>query len=194
VKTLRYIALLPLLLVSCASDKDKTSTAAAPAQNRSLNERLTESNGYKQDANGNWVPQVDRRSAFEGKSNTSFANKDYKKQEYKTGDYSKKSFWGNKEYTPKAYSGNTDGSRFKKASALQGQGAREAGTHAKISDAYDTGTYATGSAREAGASPIGKPSNAAIENRQKTYKQPEFVDWREQRSVTLDQSKGILGR
>jgi hypothetical protein len=194
VKRLRFIALLPLLLASCSSDKDKTAEAptSGPVR-RSLNERMTESNGYKQDSKGNWIPQTDRRSDFEGKSNTSFS-KDYKKQEYKTGDYSKKSFWGNKEYAAKPYAGNTDGSRFQKASRLQGQGAREAGTDANIPDAYQTGTYATGAARETGATPIAKSSNAAIDNRQKNYKQPDIIDWREQRSVTMDQSKGILGR
>ena len=194
-KVLRYIALLPLLLASCASDKDKSATAATPAPVRkSLNERMTESNGYKQDSKGNWIPQTDRRSDFEGKSNTSFANKDYKKQEYKTGDYTKKSFWGNKEYAAKPYAGNTDGSRFQKASRLQGQGAREAGTNAKIPDPYQTGTYATGAARETGATPISKSANADIDNRRKNYKQPDMIDWREQRSLTKDQATGILGR
>lgn len=195
-KTLRHIALLSVLLASCASDKDKTAEAAptpGPVR-KSLEDRMTETNGYKQDSKGNWVPQTDRRSNFEGKSNTSFANKDYKKQEYKTGDYSKSSFWGSKEYTPKAYAGNTDGSRFQKASRLQGVGAREARTNAKIPDPYQTGTYATGAARETGATPIAKSSNAEIDNRQETYKQPEMIDWREQRSVTKDQTKGLLGR
>lgn len=195
-KTLRFIALLPLLLASCASDKDKTAEAAptpGPVR-KTLNERMTESNGYKQDSKGNWIPQTDRRSDFEGKSNTSFANKDYKKQEYKTGDYTRKSFWGNKEYTPKSYAGNTDGSRFQKASRLQGQGAREAGTNARIPDPYQTGSYATGAARETGATPIGISPNTAIDNRRKEYQQPEIIDWREQRSLTKDQATGILGR
>lgn len=198
-KNLRHIALLPLLLVSCASDPapKSTNTQAEGARIRSADEWVSEkskNNGLTQDAKGNLVPKVDKRSSFESISESNFANKDYKKQEYKTGDYSKKSFWGNKEYAAKPYAGDTDGSRFQKASALQGKGAREAGSNAKIADAYQTGDYATGAAREAGATPVEKSSNAAIDNRQKTFKQPDIIDWREQRSVTMDQSKGILGR
>ena len=75
-KTLYSIALLPLLLVSCAKDTSQ-KTAAAPSH-RSLNQRMTESNGYKQDAKGNWVPQNDRRSEFESKGESNYAKKDFK--------------------------------------------------------------------------------------------------------------------
>jgi hypothetical protein len=192
-KTLRLIALLPLLLASCASDTDKKAAATPAPSHKSLNQRMTESNGYKQDARGNWVPQNDRRSEFESQGESNYAKKDYKKQAYKTGDYATKSWWGNKDYGSKKYAGNTDGSRFQTSSNLQGKGAREAGTNAKIPDNYKTGDYATGAAHEAGATPIKKGSNDQIENTRQTFQQPEIVDWREQRKLTMDQSKGILG-
>ena len=194
-KTLRFIVLLPvLLLASCASGSgpEKSTATAAPARKK-LSERVNESNGYKQDASGNWKPQNDKRSEFENKGESNFARKDFKKQEYKTGDYTKKSWWGNKEYTPKSYAGNTDGSRFQKSSAQQGTGARETNTTANIPNDYQTGSYATTSAREAAAAPVKKSSNAAIDHRQKVFQQPEIIDWREQRSLSVDQSKGILG-
>ena len=190
------LAIVPLLfLASCGSDSAPQSSvpAAAPTRKK-LSERLDENNGYKQDANGNWLPQNDRRSEYESKGKSQFANKDFKKQEYKAGDYAKKSWWGNKEYDRQAYAGETDGSRFQKSSALQGQGAREAANTTQISKGYDTGNYATGSAREANAAAIGKSTNDGIENRRKAFQQPEIIDWREQRSVTMVQSRGILGR
>ncbi len=189
------IALLPLLLAACAADKDKATTTATPAPARKkLSERMNESNGYKQDDKGNWVPKIDRRSEFESKGQSNYAGKSFKKQEYKTGDYAKKSWWGNKEYVPKAYAGNTDGSRFKTPSALQGKGAREAGSQARIPGNYKTGDYATNAAREAGATPIVTGSNTLIENQRKGFQQPDVIDYREQRSLSMDQSKGILGR
>ena len=33
----------------------------------------------------------------------------------------------------------------------------------------------------------------SIENRRKVFKEPEVIDWKEQRKITLDQSKSILG-
>jgi hypothetical protein len=192
VKSLRLIALLPLLLASCASDKDQKTTSA-PAR-KSMNQRMTESNGYKQDAKGNWVPQNDRRSEFESQSDSNYAKKNYKKTDYKTGDYAKKSWWGNKEYDRPTYTGNTDGSRFQKSSALQGQSALEGGDKAKLPGAYKTDDYTTSTAREAGNKPIEKSSNAIVESRQKVFQPPEIIDWKEQRNLSLDQSKGILGR
>jgi hypothetical protein len=194
--TLRAAAFLPLLLlVSCASDSaaKKKEPASTPPR-KSLSERMNEKNGYKQDANGNWVANNDRRSPYEGKGSTYDAKKSFKTNDYKTGDFAKKSWWGNKEYDRQSYKGNTDGSRFQKSSALQGETAPEAGDAAKIPGPYQTDTYATGAAREAGNKTIDKPSNDIVNSRQKVFKQPEIIDWKEQRKLSLDQSKGILGR
>ncbi len=185
--------LLPLLLLaSCTSDSgpDKSSTPAR----KGLSERMNESNGYKQDSEGNWKPQNDRRSPYESQGETHDAKKDFKKQAYKTGDYTKKSWWGNKDYGRQTYQGNTDGSRFQKSSSLQGKGALEGGTNANIPDNYQTNAYVTGTAREAGGKQIKKGSNTETDNRRRGYEQPEIIDWREQRSLSMDQSKGILGR
>ncbi len=182
-----------LCLAACAGDKgNNTSTAAAPAH-KSMSERMNENNGYAQDAEGNWKPRNDKRSPFESQGESAYFKKDFQKKEYQTGDYAKKSWWGNKAYDRQAYAGNTDGSRFQKTSNLKDKGAREAATQGDFQQSYDTGTYGTGAAREAGAKPIAKGSNDSIENRRKVYTQPEIVDWREQRSMTMDQSKGILG-
>ncbi len=191
-KTIRYIALLPVLLMSCASDK---KTAEAPAH-QSMNERFSsggrDPNSVTLDSSGK-VVRNGKRSPFESQGESNYANKDFTKQAYKTGDYTKKSWWGNKDYGSKTYAGNTDGSRFQTKSKLQDKGAREAGTNARIPDAYQTGDYATAAAHEAGATAIKKGSNDQIENTQETFQQPEIIDWREQRSLSRDQSKGILG-
>ena len=193
----RFLILLPpwFLLASCASDStSETRKTAATPERKPLSERINEKNGYAQDAEGNWVAQNDRRSPYESKGSTYDAKKSFQKKDYKTGDFAKKSWWGNKEYDRQSYTGNTDGSRFQKSSALQDETAPEAGDAAKIPGAYKTGSYTTNSAREAGSKPIERTSNSIVESREKSFQQPEIIDWREQRNLSLDQSKGILGR
>lgn len=195
-KTFRPLLwLLVLLPVSCASGPDGGNTAgsAAPPTRKTLSQRLDESNGYKVDSDGNWVPQNNQRSSFESQGDSPYFQGNYQKKQYKTGEYSKKSWWGNKEYGRKEYAGNTDGSRFQKSSRLDGKGAREAGKAADVPQTYQTDTYATNAAREANGKRIAKPANAETENRRGVFPQPEIIDWRQQRSLSLEQSKGILG-
>jgi len=189
-KSISPILLGGLLSASCGSDQ---STPATP-ELKPLSQRLEEKHGYGKDAEGNWVPRSDKRSSFENQGEAAYFQKKFKKQEFKTGDYAKKSWWGNKDYDRKPYTGNTDGSEFKTSSTLQGQGAHEAGSTAKIPGTYQTENYATGAASESSNKPINKPSNTGIENNRETFQQPEIIDWREQRSLSVDQSRGILGR
>ena len=196
-KSIRFIALLPLLFAaSCASKSD--SNASAPPPRKTMDERFggggRDPSSYRQDSNGKFVANNSKRSTFEGKTDSNFTGKSYGKQEYKTGDFAKKSWWGNKDYDRKTYGGNTDGSRFQTTSKLQGKGAREAGSAADIPDNYQTGTYATGNARESTNAAIEKGTSAAIENHKDDYEQPEIIGWREQRSLSVDQSKGLLGK
>lgn len=165
-----------------------------------MNERFggggADPNGYKRDKEGNYVLKNAKRSSFEDVGqDPNFSGKNYSKKAYKTTEYGKQqSFWGSKEYDRKSYTGNTDGSRFQKDSRLQGQSAREAANNKNFKEDYKTGAYATGDAREAGKSNLAKPSNALIDNRQEVFDQPDIIGYREQRKMTLEQSKGILGR
>lgn len=187
--------LMCLLAASCASDKDSTS---GPAAHKGLSQRLSETGGYKVDKDGNWTPRDNKRSSFESEGasrySTDTTSKYGRKDGYKTGEFVKKSWWGNKDFGRQAYSGNTDGSRFRKDSKLAGKGARESGGAADIPDPYETGNYATSSAREQANSRLEKPSDAETDVRRRVFQQPEIIDWREQRTLSLEQSKGILGR
>ena len=184
------LCLLALLPVSCASD----SGGAKPEAPKPLSQRINENNGYKQDAEGNWLPQTNKRSSFENEGRSAYFKGDYAKKQFQTTEYSKKSWWGNKDYGHKTYAGNTDGTRFQQSSRLDGQGAREAGKSAGTSDVFATNDYATSAAREAGTTRIDRPSDAETDIRRKAYQAPEIIDWRQQRSLSLEQSKGILGR
>lgn len=158
-------------------------------------QRVTEDNGYKQDSEGNWLPKTDRRSSFETQGDSPYFKGDYAKKDFQTKKFTKKSWWGDTQYESKKYEGDTDGSRFQTASALGGKSARE-GTKSVsgMPDRYETGNYATGTAREAGAGRIDRPSDAETDFRRKVYTAPSIIDWREQRSMDMSQTRGILGR
>ncbi|MGB6221000.1 hypothetical protein [Haloferula sp.] len=117
------------------------------------------------------------------------------KREFAAKDYTKKSFWGSKDYAKQVYGGNTDGSRFQQGSRFDSQGAPEGGlTSAQSGSRYATTQQVTGAAREAGNANISKVSDAKTDARRESYRQPEIRDWREQRGLTIDDTRSMLGR
>jgi hypothetical protein len=192
------IACFPLsavcaFLVSCAEEKVDQSKPTQ-AERPGLQERLSESAGYKQNEKGEWVPKSDKRSTYDSQRDTPYFKDKIDTERYKTGDYAKKSWWGSKEYGKKSYEGNTDGSRFRKQALQDGQVARDNGKAARSSDPFKTNTLPRESALESRNPAIDRPTNALIESERKTYKAPSVIDWKEQRSMNMDQSRSILGR
>ena len=179
--------LFALLPVAC------TSHETPPPAHKTLSQRLDQKNGYKQDTTGNWVPQNDQRSSFESKGKSPYFEGSYQKKTYQTDTYSKKSWWGSKEYDHKTYEGNTEGKRFQKSSGFNGQDAHESNTAADIPRPYQTGNYATHAARETRVGHLAKPTDTLTDIRRKVYPAPEIIDWKQQRSLSMEQSKGILG-
>lgn len=183
------------LAVSCAKDGGVGSSANGGS--KPLSQRLNESNGFAVDSEGNWVPRNDRRSSFESQGESPYFQGGNSNQgkEYRTGDYARKSWWGSKDYGRSSYQGDTDASRFRETSHLQGQSAGEAGTAARGGDeSYRTGGYRTGGARESSAHRLDKASDAETDVRRRVYQPPEIIEWSEQRKLSLEQSRGILGR
>jgi hypothetical protein len=180
------------LLASCAgSDVDPSKPVA---ERKGMQERLSEGGGYKQDANGQWVPKSDKRSHYDSQGDSPYFKGKVETERYKTGDYSKKSWWGSKDYGKKAYSGNTDGSRFRTTANQEGQIARDNGKAARSSEPFKTNNFDTKSAHESSNAAVKRSSNAYAESQRKTYKAPSVIDWREQRSMSMDRSRGLLGR
>lgn len=150
--------------------------------------------GFSKDADGNFLPSSKKRSSFETNRDSAYFKGGYGKKDYKTNDYSKKSWWGDTRYESKKYEGNTDGSRFQTSSRFQGSGAREAKTNAKLPGDYHTNQYGTSAARERNAKQIGKPSDAETDFRRKVYTAPAIIGWKEQRSMSMGETKSFLGR
>ena len=195
-KTHHFIAFAAAsLLVSCGtgSDKKESTASSEPPRRLSLNERFTsggqDPNSFKRGADGKLKIDNAKRSQFELKGQATVGGKNYQKKDYRTGDYAKKTWaGGNKDYGNKAYAGPTDGSRFQTNSRMDGQGAPESGSRARIPDTYDTGTYATGDAREDGN--LSRDSGAAAREAGRTNDQ---FQWHSQRDLTVDQSRSMLG-
>jgi hypothetical protein len=189
----QYHMLWATLLIT-ASCSNETKIAESAPTHKPFSQRLNEKSGYTQDSEGNWKALGGKRSSFESQGASPHFQGEHRKSTYKTGEYAEKSWWGNKDYGRKKYDGNTDGSRFMTPSELDGKNAREGGTAAEIPDTYKTNKFATNEAREAGTRNISKTSDAETESRRRVFQQPEIIDWREQRSLSVEQSKGILGR
>lgn len=182
------------LAASCADQNVDSAKPTAEARHKGLQERLSEGGGYKQDANGQWVPKSDKRSSYDSQRDSPYFKGKVEKENYKTGEYAKKSWWGSKDYATKGYAGNTDGSRFQTKARQDGVTARDNGKGYRETGSYKTNTLDHESARESGASPVDRPADAAVESQRALYKAPSVADWREQRSMSMDRSKGILGR
>lgn len=194
------IACLPLvLLLSCGSSNKAPGSAAVPKKAETsgfkpFSQRIDERNGYAVDENGNWVPRNNKRSSFESQGPSPYFSGEYGKKNYKAGEYARKSWWGNKEFGRNSFTGDTDGSRFQSDSGLSGQRAREKGSATGFSGNYQAGSFATGSAREASNTNLGKPSDAVTDRGRESYTAPSIIDWREERALSIEQSRGLLGR
>ncbi|MDP4624922.1 MAG: hypothetical protein NWT08_07275 [Akkermansiaceae bacterium] len=180
-------------LISCASKETDNATPTVKKQ-KTIGDFMAKDGGYKQDAEGNWIANSDKRSSFDSQRDSSFKG-EVNKETYKTGDYAKKSWWGDKEYKSKEYAGNTDGSRFQTAARQDGQAARDSGQRAREgSGTYDTKTLDKRSAREASAGALDRGSSSYVERARDTYHAPSIIDWDAQRNLSRDQSRSILGR
>ncbi len=178
-------------MLSCGLHSDDTSKENDGPL--SFTERLNERNGYKQDAQGNWVPMSDKRSSFESQGQFSHFTGQQSKKEFNTGSYDKKRF-NRQGFITKNYDHGKDGSRFSKESSLSGNTARESSqAHAGIGT-YQTNLIDRSSAYESGRSSIEKTTDYQTERRRDVYVPPTVIDYKQQRQMTVDQSKGILGR
>ena len=187
--------------VSCANHSKGKESAEATApgiREKDIGSwaRSMGGSGYTQTDKGQWVPKDQgKRSSFEAKGESPYFKGEYAGKEYKAGDYAKKTWLGSKSVDRKAYQGDTDGSRFVKNSRFDGQNAREGSQSARETSqtAHEGGhIYATGEAREAKSKALPKPVDA--ESADKRYPQPDIVDWKQQRALSIEQTKGILGR
>jgi hypothetical protein len=194
---LASLALATWLLGACgssSSDPAKTRSATPTPAPASMTQRLMEDGGFQRDEEGNWNPQSNRRSSFEGKRETTHFQARQDKKSYQAGDFKKSAFWGKTEYPGKTYDGQTDGSRFATRSREQGKTPRENATRAQIPGSYQTDQIPTTAARETRTDAVRSGESLYVESNRGGVEDPVVIDWREQRALNVEQTKGILGR
>lgn len=193
----RGLALVVCAFTGACADKSSDPSRPSSSGQQSLQQRLSGGGGYKQNEDGQWVVQSDKRSSFERQRESSYFKGDVDKKTYNTREYSgKKSWWGNKDYATKEY-GQTSESRFQGAKARQdGLTARDDGKSARESGVFETNSHRLNgkSARESGSSEVAHPLDAEVESRRRVYQAPSVIDWKAQRSMSMEQSKRLLGR
>jgi hypothetical protein len=200
VRFFHSIAILPIAFVCSCSNDGGSSTSEADSGFKPFSQRMADNlsgrnGGFVKDDEGNWKSSSGKRSSFETNRESAYFKGDVQKKEYGgKKDYSKKSWWGDTRYESKTYEGNTDGSRFQTVSRHQGTGARESGSAADLPEAYQTGNYATGAARETGKRNISKPSDAETDVRRRVYPKPTVTNWGEERRMSMEDTKSFLGR
>jgi len=197
-----FLAGTAVLLVSCGNEGDETASTTAPPQNgfkQKSGELFDDDSDKMINRYAKKNPMMQKggdKPAEEGLNrDNQFFEGEFAKREFASKDYSKKSFWGSKDYAKKVYGGDTNGSRFQKGSRFSSKGAKEGGL---VSDAsgsrFGTNRHATGAARESGRANISRTSDAKTDSKRKSYKQPKITDWRDQRGLTIDDTRRMLGR
>jgi hypothetical protein len=210
----RLLHVLPALcLAACAGSGDggSSSTQAASAQSVSpdpVAANRIKSGDFGDDDFGKIADKYGSSSPFMEKDGKPMG--DYKKftgfnrdnpefkgkwdNEYKAGDYKKKSWWGDKDYATKVYAGDTDANSLKKESRW---GKKNAGDGDKLaresSETYGTKDYGTGRAREEGGDDIRKVSDAETDERRRVFTRPDVIPWRQQ-GLTVEDTNRMMGR
>lgn len=208
---------LPLLAVAlCAVSCKSSDNAPAPKMASEsqvadpvLGKRVKSGEGFDNDFDrmlnkySAMNTTVNQDGSSTGKTGKEFAgfkrdNPEFKgkweNKEYKAGDYHKKSWWGDKDYTKKVYAGDTDGSRFQKDSRFSGKSANEGTMAAREgAESYGTKDYKTGAAREQNHNEIQKVSDAETDERRRVYAKPDIIPWQQQ-NLTVEDTRRMLGK
>lgn len=183
------VVIMACLIASCAPKADKPE---APAP-KGLLERLDQSNGYTQDDKGNWAPKADKRSSYESKGKSAYFDGKYEGKSFNTDNYAKKSWWGGKEMPRKTYQGKME-TIDHQVSNLDGKQSNIRSNDYKTTSYGQTGSYETHESIENDAADLDKPSDAETDIRRRVYIKPKITDYKQQRSMSIEQSKKLLGK
>ncbi len=181
--------ILLLGLVSCSNSGSKDRP-----QPMTLSERLSQNYGYQQDEQGNWVPKSYKKSSFETQRDSPYFKGDIANKSFDTGSYDKKNWSGTKDFEHKDYKTTSQNSSDRQRSMFDGKTARGDGQAYQVPAPYRTSEYQTSDARENQGKDMDKTVDAETEWRRRVYPKPKIVDYEKQRELSVEQSRGLLGR
>ena len=120
---------------------------------------------------------------------------EYARRDFNARNYERQPFWGRKDYQRQVYGGDTDGSRFargaREGTMMAGEGGEMAADGSRV---FGTRTMDGGAAGEAGRAEITRPSDAETDVRRRVYPVPEKRPSGQQRALTVEDAKALMGR
>jgi len=192
--TLWFAAFAAWSAVSCGNSGGGNTANQAPGI-RTLNERLGQEQGFAQDTEGNWVARTNQRSQYESRSATGTNRRNSFESNRFDANRIERPEWSRAQSSrPQSFAGPTDGSAFQTTAAAQGAGAREAGSSARLPGRYATPSFGTSASRESDARRFDRPADADTERRRESFEEPSITGWREQRDLSINQSRSLLAR
>ena len=178
---------------AAASGSSVAAVASAQASPMTLEQRCNTKYGYYQDDKGNWKPRDDRRSSFDGAGASAYFQGAYQTKDCATPTFRNTAWWGSKDYTARTIQSKNAGVNH--SARADGSRSREDGSVSPAdSRRVVAGNVSTRAAGEGRKGPLKAAAASENETPEKSYVPPTVVDWQEQRALSVDQTKSLLGR
>ncbi len=182
------------VLAGCSGESTRTVTSTRRTISDPLLNRYAGNFTKETGTDGSTKIVSARRSRFEGRQVDGYG-KAIAKKRFDTHERSKRPWWGKKDYGRKSWTGNKEAADAGRKSWFGSRRAKEGGKMARAAGkSYETGPYGTGAASEAGTKRLGHGEDALTKNRRETSPDPRIIGWEEQRKMSMEQTRGILGR
>ena len=178
------------LLASCSGPGTPDQSHMA---SEGLSDRLNRSYGYEVDDKGNWLPKNDKRSQYEGRGGSGYFSGAVSKKSFGTNQLNKGSWMGGSEVQRPSHHLSGTGSNFGGSNRFSSQ-------QASLNRNLQTPTHIAGNhlpdrrANETHGQRADKPSDAETDVRRRVFNEPDIIDYRQQREMSIQESKQLLGR
>ncbi len=188
-------------LASCSSSDSETGlTAPEPTGARKVEIGKDGSNNpfaFKKsdvEQGDNGLITGGKRSQFEQRASSAYANANSKAPAYLQKSYNKQTWAGAKDYSTGSY--KTSG--YRKSGRKSWFGGRESSQSKKVASAagkgFGTGSYRTGNATESGRA-VSTGSSAYVDRQARDgWRRVKIIESDEYRSLSMGQAKSLLGR